>query len=90
MTRIIPTKSRGYKIYIDDALVAVAEETQQGFQSITFRGIHDRKELASSVLQDRHFHGQYLCLENHGDGDDIYIYMMMMMMVMVMMVMMVI
>jgi len=52
-------QAMSYKIYIDDELVAVAEETQQGFQSITFRGIHDRKELASSVLQDRHFHGQY-------------------------------
>ncbi len=28
----------------------------------------DRKELASSVLQDRHFHGQHLCLENMGMG----------------------
>eukprot|EP00438_Fugacium_kawagutii_P027704 Skav216169 [mRNA] locus=scaffold1043:245075:249464:+ [translate_table: standard] len=30
-----------YKIYIDDTLVAVAEETQQGFQSITFRAVED-------------------------------------------------
>ena len=34
---------RGYKIYVDDRLVAVAEETQQGFQSITFRGAQEAR-----------------------------------------------
>lgn len=55
-------QAMSYKIYVDDALVAVAEETQQGFQSITFRGVQEEnkgRELASSVLQSRHFHGKY-------------------------------
>ena len=49
----------GYKIYKGDTLVAVAEETQNGFESISFRNITSRRELASSVLEGRHFHGQY-------------------------------
>ncbi|CAK9084613.1 ELMO domain-containing protein C [Durusdinium trenchii] len=43
------------------------KETQQGFQSITFRGVESRKELASSVLQERHFHGKFdlWLVQNH-------------------------
>ena len=45
MYTLIHIKSlfRGYKIYVDDTLVAVAEETQQGFQSITFRGVQEAR-----------------------------------------------
>eukprot|EP00439_Symbiodinium_sp_Y106_P012521 s1342_g1.t2 len=53
------TQAMSYKIYKGDTLIAVAEETQNGFESIAFRNISSRKELASSVLEGRHFHGQY-------------------------------
>lgn len=53
------TQAMSYKIYKGDTLVAVAEETQNGFESISFRNITSRRELASSVLEGRHFHGQY-------------------------------
>ncbi|CAK9084386.1 ELMO domain-containing protein C [Durusdinium trenchii] len=60
-------QAMSYKIFLNDELVAVAEETQQGFQSITFRGVESRKELASSVLQERHFHGKFdlWLVQNH-------------------------
>ena len=47
MYTLIHIKSlfRGYKIYVDDTLVAVAEETQQGFQSITFRGVQEARRF---------------------------------------------
>ncbi|CAE7743335.1 elmoC [Symbiodinium sp. CCMP2592] len=53
------TQAMSYKIYKGDTLIAVAEETQNGFESIAFRNISSRRELASSVLEGRHFHGQY-------------------------------
>eukprot|EP00913_Durusdinium_trenchii_P003538 g3274.t1 len=54
-------------IFLNDELVAVAEEITGGFQSITFRGVESRKELASSVLQERHFHGKFdlWLVQNH-------------------------
>ncbi|CAJ1361297.1 unnamed protein product [Effrenium voratum] len=53
-------QAMSYKIYVDDKLVAIAEETQLGFQSMTFRSVDEgRSAVASSVLQSRHFHGQY-------------------------------
>merc|ERR1719401_1559933 len=47
-----------FKIYLDDEQVGVAEETQSGFQSYTFRS-KDGDQFASSILQNRHFHGHY-------------------------------
>mmetsp|Transcript_36271 Transcript_36271/g.76187 ORF Transcript_36271/g.76187 Transcript_36271/m.76187 type:complete len:373 (+) Transcript_36271:94-1212(+) len=47
-----------FKIYIDNELVAIAEETSAGFQSLTFRSEKGEK-YASSILQDRHFHGTF-------------------------------
>eukprot|EP00929_Paragymnodinium_shiwhaense_P008000 TRINITY_DN11191_c1_g1_i1.p1 TRINITY_DN11191_c1_g1~~TRINITY_DN11191_c1_g1_i1.p1 ORF type:complete len:369 (-),score=98.75 TRINITY_DN11191_c1_g1_i1:224-1330(-) len=48
-----------FKIYVDDELVAVAEETQHGVQSLTFRSVKTSDNIASAVLQSRHFHGKY-------------------------------
>jgi len=48
-----------FKIYLDDELVAVAEETQHGVKSLTFREMGTDENCASAVLQTRHFHGQF-------------------------------
>lgn len=48
-----------FKIYVDNDLVAVAEETSLGFPSVTFRNQQTGEEVGSSVLSNRHFHGQY-------------------------------
>jgi len=48
-----------FKVYVDNDLVGVAEETAQGFPSVTFRNQHTGDEVASSVLISRHFHGLY-------------------------------
>eukprot|EP00931_Biecheleriopsis_adriatica_P063277 TRINITY_DN3827_c0_g5_i1.p1 TRINITY_DN3827_c0_g5~~TRINITY_DN3827_c0_g5_i1.p1 ORF type:complete len:349 (-),score=55.07 TRINITY_DN3827_c0_g5_i1:34-1080(-) len=48
-----------YKVWVDDELVAMAEETTHGFQSLTFRDIKSGEKQSSSVLKDRHFHGEF-------------------------------
>jgi len=64
-----------YKIYLDDEYVGVAEETQHGFQSLTFREKTTGESIASSVLKERHFHGKYdLWLVNNDDKDTIPYY----------------
>ncbi|CAE8627636.1 unnamed protein product [Polarella glacialis] len=48
-----------FKIFMDDKLVAVAEETSHGFESLTFREEDSGRSESSSVLKERHFHGLY-------------------------------
>jgi len=48
-----------FKIYLDDDLVAVAEETSKGVESLTFRDEKTSESVASAVLQQRHFHGKF-------------------------------
>merc|ERR1740138_1327667 len=60
-----------YKIYVDDDLVGVAEETAHGFQSLTFRNEKSGLTMASSVLKERHFHGNRdLWLVKNNDKDE--------------------
>ena len=49
------------------SLLAGPKGFRRCFRSITFRGVKERKELASSVLQDRHVHGRYdlWLVQNH-------------------------
>jgi len=64
-----------YKIYLDDEFVGIAEETQHGFQSLTFRDKTTGESVASSVLKERHFHGKYdLWLVNNDEKDTLPYY----------------
>eukprot|EP00931_Biecheleriopsis_adriatica_P063273 TRINITY_DN3827_c0_g1_i1.p1 TRINITY_DN3827_c0_g1~~TRINITY_DN3827_c0_g1_i1.p1 ORF type:complete len:343 (-),score=56.72 TRINITY_DN3827_c0_g1_i1:18-1046(-) len=48
-----------YKVWLGDELVATAQETQHGFNSLTFRTTESGDEESSSVLKERHFHGNF-------------------------------
>lgn len=64
-----------YKIYLDNDLVGVAEETQHGFQSLTFRNKETGMTMASSVLKERHFHGDRdLWLVKNNEKDELLPY----------------
>jgi len=52
-------QAMSYKIYVGDKWVAVAEETSQGFSSVTFRNETSGEVVGSAILASRHFHGQY-------------------------------
>eukprot|EP00401_Gymnodinium_catenatum_P019791 CAMPEP_0117617182 /NCGR_PEP_ID=MMETSP0784-20121206/85464_1 /TAXON_ID=39447 /ORGANISM="" /LENGTH=272 /DNA_ID=CAMNT_0005421023 /DNA_START=208 /DNA_END=1022 /DNA_ORIENTATION=+ len=50
-----------FKIYMDNDLVGLAEETSRGFDSVTFRDVRNSTGalMGSSILKERHFHGAY-------------------------------
>jgi len=50
-----------FKVFLGDDLVAVAEETNRGFDSVSFRDVRNNTGplIGSSILKERHFHGVF-------------------------------